>query len=281
MSANSRGARRWSALSITAISLVAAVGGVPSPPGATAQEAIDGLLAAVAAYAPATPGLPEAAALRRRCGADALCAARLVASALGPGAAVERIDHPDTDTIRRVTTRSSVRALGRLADGAALIALDRFGRTAERELRQAIAAFGATRLVLDLRANRGGDFERMLRVAGLVTGPGEHALDVIGNDGTRPRAIPASGRIEDVRALTVVVGRHTASSGEMLAALLRRHAGGEIVGERTQGKDYLVRVVPVHHDWRLVLRAERVEIVGENLVGGLRPDRPAPPLAPR
>ncbi len=272
----SLGARRWSAFATTAIS-AAALSLIGLAPAAPSDGAIERVLAAVAAYA----DVPDPSALRRRCGTDALCAARLVAGALGGRASLVSVDHPDTDTIRRVTTRPSVRALGRLADGAALIALDRFGRTAERELRQAIAAFGATRLVLDLRANRGGDFERMLRVAGLLTGPVEHALDVIGNDGTRPRAIPASGRIEDVRALTVVVGRHTASSGEMLAALLRRHAGGEIVGERTQGKDYLVRVVPVHHDWRLVLRAERVEIIGENLAGGLLPDRPAPPLAPR
>lgn len=285
--AKSPGARRWSVRSTTAISAAAALCLAFPAPTARAQETIERLLATVAAYASADAGLPESSALRRLCGADALCAARLVVRALGKGAALERVAHPDTDTIRRVTTPPSVRALGRLPDGAALIALDRFGRTAERELREAIAALDASRVVLDLRANRGGGFERMLRVAGLFTGPVAHALDVIGTDGRRPRAIPAGGRIAGVHgvtvgvALTVVVGRHTASSGEMLAALLRRHAGAEIVGEQTAGKDYLVRVVPVHHDWRLVLPAERIEIAGENLAGGLRPDRPAPELAPR
>ncbi len=297
--AKSLGARRWSALATTAISAAAALCLAFSAPTARAQGTIERLLATVAAYAPADAGLPESSTLRRLCGTDALCAARLLARALGKGAALERVAHPDTDIIRRATTPPSVRALGRLPDGAALIALDRFGRTAERELREAIAALDASRVVLDLRANRGGGFERMLRVAGLFTGPVAHALDVIGKDGRRPRAIPAGGRIAGVRGLTVVVdptvvvglpvvvgltvvvGRHTASSGEMLAALLRRHAGAEIVGEKTAGKDYLVRVVPVHHDWRLVLPAERVEIAGESLVGGLRPDRPAPELAPR
>ncbi|MEE8445470.1 MAG: S41 family peptidase, partial [Alphaproteobacteria bacterium] len=155
------------------------------------------------------------------------------------------------------------------------------GRTAERELRQAVSAVGAGAIVLDLRANRGGDFERMLRVAGLLTGPTKHALSVIGKDGRRLRAIPATGPIAGVHSLTVVVGGETASSAEMLAALLRRHAGAEVVGERTRGKDTLVRVIPVHHDWRLVLPAERVEIAGEDLAGGLRPDRAAPDLAPR
>jgi hypothetical protein len=279
--AKSPGARRWSARSTTAISAAAALCLAFPAPTARAQGTIERLLATVAAYAPADAGLPESSTLRRLCGADALCAARLLARALGKGAALERVAHPDTDIIRRATTPPSVRALGRLPDGAALIALDRFGRTAERELREAIAALDASRVVLDLRANRGGGFERMLRVAGLFTGPVAHALDVIGKDGRRPRAIPLSDRIAGVRGLTVVVGRHTASSGEMLAALLRRHAGAEIVGEKTAGKDYLVRVVPVHHDWRLVLPAERVEIAGESLAGGLRPDRPAPELAPR
>ena len=279
--AKSLGARRWSALATTAISAAAALCLAFPAPTARAQGTIERLLATVAAYAPADAGLPESSTLRRLCGTDALCAARLLARALGKGAALERVAHPDTDIIRRATTPPSVRALGRLPDGAALIALDRFGRTAERELREAIAALDASRVVLDLRANRGGGFERMLRVAGLFTGPVAHALDVIGKDGRRPRAIPAGGRVAGVVGLTVVVGRHTASSGEMLAALLRRHAGAEIVGEKTAGKDYLVRVVPVHHDWRLVLPAERVEIAGESLAGGLRPDRPAPELAPR
>ena len=272
----SPGARRWSALATTAIS-AAALGLAGPAPAAPSDDAIERVLAAVAAYA----DIPDPSALRRRCGTDALCAARLVAGALGGRASLERVDHPDTDTIRRVTTPPSVRVLGRLADGTALIALDRFGRTAERELRQAISTLAASSLMLDLRANRGGDFERMLRVAGLLTGPVAGALHVVGVDGRHARAIPDSGRIAGVRGLTVVVGGDTASSGEMLAALLRRHAGAEIVGDRTRGKDTLVRMIPVHHDWRLALAAERVEIVGEDLTGGLRPDRPAPALAPQ
>ena len=76
--------------------------------------------------------------------------------------------------------------------------------------------------------------------------------------------------------ITVLVGRQTASSGEILAALLRRHAGAELVGERTAGKDYLTRVVPLDQDWRLLLPAERIEVPGESLSGGLQPDRALP-----
>jgi hypothetical protein len=241
-----------------------------------ADRPIDRLFAAVAAYA---PDFSDSNEIRRRCGSDVLCAAHLVAHNVGGN--VERVEHPDTDAIRRVATLPSVRVLGQLTDASTLIALDRFGRTAESELRRAISASAAGGIVLDLRANRGGGFESMLRVAGLFAGPVDGAVYVIGNDGRRLRAIPAVDPVPAPRGLRVVVGPETASSGEMLAALLRRHAGAEIVGQRTRGKDYLVRVIPLNHDWRLAIPAERVEIAGEELAGGLRPDRPAPELAPR
>ncbi len=276
-SVKSPGARPWSVLSTIAISLAAVAAGAFAP-AASAQTdgAVDRLLAAVAAYAPPEVGLPARSEIDQRCAEDAVCAAALVAAAFDGQAALERVTHPDTDTIRLVKTQPSVRALGRVADGAVLVALDRFGRKAEPELRAALRALGGARLVLDLRANQGGDFERMLRVAGLFTGPVDDALYLVGNHGRRPRAIPAMARIAGVRGLAVLVGARTASSGEMLAALLRRYAGAEMLGERTFGKDYLVRAIPVHHDWRLLVPAERVEIPGETLAGGLRPDRPAP-----
>ncbi len=276
-SVKSPGARPWSALSTTAISLAAAAAGAVAPAAAApAAGAGDRLRAAVAAYAPPETTLPARSEIDRRCAEDAVCAAALVARAFDGRAALERVTHPDTDTIRLVKTRPSVRALGRLADGAVLVALDRFGRKAEPELRAALTGLGGARLVLDLRANDGGDFERMLRVAGLFTGPVDDALYLLGSDGRRSRSIPALARIGGVVALAVLVGARTASSAEMLAALLRRYARAEVLGERTFGKDYLVRAIPVHHDWRLLVPAERVEIPGETLAGGLVPDRPAP-----
>jgi C-terminal processing protease CtpA/Prc len=76
--------------------------------------------------------------------------------------------------------------------------------------------------------------------------------------------------------LTVLVGPETASSGEILAALLRRYGGAELLGAPTAGKDYLSRVVAVDQDWRLLVPAERIEVPGETLAGGLVPDRLLP-----
>ena len=47
------------------------------------------------------------------------------------------------------------------------------------------------------------------------------------------------------------------------------------------GKDWLTRVVPVDHDWRLAIPAERIEVPGEALAQGLMPDiETAPPAGP-
>ena len=71
----------------------------------------------------------------------------------------------------------------------------------------------------------------------------------------------------------------TASSAEVLAALLRRYAGARLIGAQTLGKDWLTRLIPVDHDWRLAIPAERIEVPGERLAQGLVPDIEAPPPA--
>jgi hypothetical protein len=232
------------------------------------------VLAAAAAYGGAGEGWSEVE-VRRTCGADALCAAGRLVEASGGQARLVPVDHPDTDTIRWARTRASVAAARRLGDGRGLIVLDGFGRKADEELRVAVASlrtegrsFG---LVLDLRGNAGGDFGRMLRLAGMFTGNRKNAVHLI--DSVEKKILnlegePSLGRIAE---LTVLVGPGTASSAEVLAALLHRHAGAALLGAPTAGKDYLTRVVAVDHDWRLLLPAERIEVPGVTLAGGLAP----------
>ena len=278
MSARRPGARPWSAPSITAIRfrrpialLVAAGFFGPAAAGVSAGPAIDRLYSAAAPYAPDRLARAE---VDRRCGDDVRCAAEVIAEAFAGRALIEAVDHPDSDSMRLVKTEPSLGRVGPVAEGRLMVALDRFGRNAVHELRAAVG--DAPSLILDLRANRGGALERMLRVAALFTGPIEAALGVSGRAGRRMLAIPSSRDSLAALRLTVLVGRHTASSAEMLAALLRRHGNAEIVGETTFGKDYLYRVIPVDHDWRLLVPAERIDIPGETLAGGLTPDRAAP-----
>ena len=189
-----------------------------------------------------------------------------------------RVSHPDTDTIRRAHTVPSLSAVGRRSDGALAVVLDRFGRTSDREIADAVAAQPPKRLVLDLRGNSGGDFDRMRRVASLFTGPREGAIRLLGRAGASNVALPAPLRAIDEFEIDVLIGPGTASSAEVLAALLRRHAGARLIGARTQGKDWLTRLVPVDHDWRLAIPAERIEVPGETLARGLVPDIEVAPM---
>ena len=185
------------------------------------------------------------------------------------------MNHPDTDTIRRAYTAPSVSAVEWRSDGALVVALDRFGRSADREIADAVVAHAPAapaRLVLDLRANAGGDFDRMRRVASLFIGPKAGAIRLLGRDGATDVTLPPPLRAIGEFEIDVLIGPGTASSAEVLAALLRRHAGARLVGAPTLGKDWLTRLVPVDHDWRLAIPAERIEVPGEALAQGLVPD---------
>lgn len=280
MSVRSPGARPWSVPATTAISvlfalLAAAVGATP-PAAAATGGAVDRMIAALDAYG-AAPSARAVADWRAGCAGDARCVAeRLVAAAPGRARLV-RQETPDSDTIRWVATRPSIAQVAGAPDGRLRIALTRFGRTVEPELRAALATRRPGTVELDLSDNLGGDFGRMLRVAALLLGPREAALTLLGPQGARAVALPAvaplSPPLSSARRLVVRVGPRTASSAEVLAALLRRYGGAEIVGRRTFGKDHLTRVVPVDQRTRLLIAAERIVVPGETLAGGLVPDR--------
>ena len=218
---------------------------------------------------------PLAAEIERHCPADGTrCAAQLIVNRL-PAARLVRVNHPDTDTIRRAHTVPSVSVVKRRGDGTLVVVLDRFGRTADREVADAIVAAGPPvpeRVVLDLRGNGGGDFDRMRRVASLFTGPKENAVRLLGHDGATDVALPQPLRAIGQFEIDVLIGPATASSAEVLAALMRRYAGARLIGAPTLGKDWLTRLVPVDHDWRLAVPAERIEVPGETLAQGLVPD---------
>ncbi len=230
----------------------------------------------------ASAELPSLAAVRASCGADALCAARQMVAASGGRLRLEAVAHPETDTIRWADTAPSVTAVRMGADGRRWIVLDGFGRKAEREVGEAAshAVGDASPLGLDLRGNAGGDFGRMLRVAAVFTGYVKNALYLSDINGQTAVSIEGKKDIGQDRDLLVLVGPSTASSAEVLAALLQRYAGAHLAGGRTAGKDYLTRVIAVDHDWRLLVPAERVEVPGADLSGGLRPAEGLPADAP-
>jgi hypothetical protein len=197
-----------------------------------------------------------------------------VPAAAQQGVVLQRVPAPDTDTIRWVTTAPSIARVAELGAGGRLLRLDRFGRKALHELDAALPS-GA--LVLDLRNNQGGSLRRMLQVAGRLTGPVSEALRLIQGSEVRVLAIPQAAAPAWHGPITVLVGAETMSSAEVLAALLRRHAGAAVLGERTFGKDYTLRVEPIGQRWRALVPDRRIEVPDEVLAGGLVPDGPIPP----
>ena len=270
--------RTWLAPLTTATKALAALSlsfALLPPASAPAGDSLDRIVGTVRSIVDAP--IPDIEEVRARCGGDPLCAARLLAAAIGPEARLERVEHPDTDEIRGVRSEPSVTGAVLAPDGTARIVLDRFGRAAVREIEDSLQNLTGRgevrRLILDLRANGGGDFKRMLKVAALFTGAVPEAVILRGKNGTVQIGIPAAERLAAGLPVAVWVGPQTASSAEILAALLRVHAGAEIVGARTFGKNYLLRSISVVHDWRLLVPAERIEVPGTAIAGGRIPDR--------
>ena len=213
--------------------------------------------------------LPSVKTLASMCGGDAVCAGEALASSLGSHARLERITHPSTDEIRGVKIRPSVEVSDE--NGRRVIRLVRFGRKAVWELREALRDARET-VTIDLRANQGGDFDRMLRIAGMFCGSVEKAVRLVEGNNERWFSVPGKKELRGVRKLQVWIGEQTASSAEVLAALLKLHADAKLSGERTFGKNILLREVAVTHEWRLLVPSGRLEVEGIVLEGGLAPD---------
>ena len=179
----------------------------------------------------------------------ALCFAERLAAELPNRVRLEKVDHPDTDAIRWVTTAPSL-FVDDATDTLGLN-LPRFGRKAVAELREALAGAGR-RLALDLRGNTGGDFERMLEIAGLLLGPRAPALTLRFPDRTETRSLdgPATRRW---RVERVLIDEETASAALALARLLAVHGKADLVGPDDGSPIDLTYRIPIDHDWRLIL----------------------------
>ena len=264
------GARTWSARSTTAIRAGCLAAALLAGAPAAAGDALDRILDATAAASGAA--LPSRADLIAACGRDLACSARHLVDVLGPRARLLPVAHPDSDTIRWAETRPSLRLLRE--DGAWRIEVLRLGRKIMPELAAVLGKAGAGRAyILDLRQVRGGRFARMLAVAGFFLGPRRHALALVGAGGTTWLDLPAPAA-RGPRLATVRIGAATASAGEVLAALLAAHGGATLCGsEPSAGAATLKAVIPVDHDWRLLVERARIEVPAIDLDGGLRPDR--------
>lgn len=186
----------------------------------------------------------------------ALCFGKALATALPDRVRLEKVDHPDTDSIRRVDTKPSVTAQ---ATGDSLqLKLTHFGRKAVAELRAASAP-GSLPAILDLRGNAGGDFERMLDVASLLLGSRRDVVEI--DDGDRIERRSLTGPAERASTVSLVlIDEKTASAALLLARLLTAGGGADLVGVDDERPVFLKRRLAIDHDWRLILPVAKVRI---------------------
>ena len=144
-------------------------------------------------------------------------------------------------------------------------------------LDEAIEALRDARaVVLDLRANGGGDLDTAMAVLGWLLGPEPvHISDVVALEGTRRwESLP---RDEPRRPAAALIGAGTYSSGEALAYHFQAQRLGPLIGERTPGAaDHVTPIVLGSHVRANLPRAYVVDAVtGTNWEqDGVRPDVP-------
>lgn len=112
----------------------------------------------------------------------------------------------------------------------------------------------------------------MLHVAALFSGPIPDAIRLTHKNHSKTIAIPKASQKLKFRSLKLIIGPKTASSAEVFAALMRVHVQAKIIGKRSFGKNYLLRIIPVTHDWQLLVPAEIISVSGTSLAGGIIPD---------
>lgn len=135
----------------------------------------------------------------------------------------------------------------------------------------------AKALILDVRDNAGGLFDKMMACAGELLPKGSLVVTTVGRGGKteqhrtsgEPVAFTA-GRVP----IVVLVNHDSASSAEVLAAALQHDVGARLVGERTFGKWSVQRVEELGNGWALKLTSGLLRsAAGQVLDGkGLEPD---------
>lgn len=120
-----------------------------------------------------------------------------------------------------------------------LLTIQYFNEKTAPEVSRALARFkseGGKSLIVDLRGNSGGLFEKELEVAGYFT-PQDSVLVRVQSRGGSEESIRAQKAplIENV-PIAVLVNDETASGAELLAASLADNLHAKLIGARTHGK---------------------------------------------
>jgi hypothetical protein len=142
-----------------------------------------------------------------------------------------------------------VKSVTRLDARTGLLAIAPYTSPVHLAERYVAAAFellaGVERLVIDLRAGRGGTPETVALICGYLLGTEPvHLQDMVDRDGGARQywTSPAAGRLDDSVRIAVLTSSRTFSGCEELAYNLQAHKRAAIVGQRTGGGAHPVEV---------------------------------------
>jgi carboxyl-terminal processing protease len=105
-----------------------------------------------------------------------------------------------------------------------------------------LGRLGIRGLVLDLRQNKGGLARELDRIASLLLPAGLTTYTHQASQGPHVAATAGGPRLPPTVPLVVLVDAETASNAEVLAAALRDHGRGVLLGTRTKGAAQLAEL---------------------------------------
>jgi len=116
---------------------------------------------------------------------------------------------------------------------------------------------GMTAFVLDLRACPGGLLDASIAVTELFLAPGLRVMESRGPEhGDHVIEATVKNDWESI-PMIALIGAHTASGGEILAAALQANERARLIGERTMGKGTVEAIHELRNGWALKLSMSR------------------------
>jgi carboxyl-terminal processing protease len=116
---------------------------------------------------------------------------------------------------------------------------------------RAMSAAGAKRLLIDLRNNGGGLFEKSIASAELLLRKGAEIVRTIKRGQKMTQVVSKRDPVMGPVPIVVLINKETASSAEVLAEALRVSAGATLVGTKTFGKWRMETVRPLSDGYSL------------------------------
>jgi len=169
-----------------------------------------------------------------------------------------------SDFVRGFKNKKSIKNYKIIAEKIGVFHISYFSKSTAKEfekIHKKLTKDGASKLILDLRGNEGGDFDSCLKITERFVSYGE-TLAII-QEKEKKIIKKSENKVPIKIPMVILVDSNTASSAEFLASSLRKHNQATIIGLPTQGKRTVQKMIPVETLW-LSLTVGTWEITGNS-----------------